>query len=478
MNSEDLCFASAIDLARLIHSRALSPVELVQAVLQRIERLEPRLNAFALLTAEMALDQARKAESAVMAGDELGRLHGVPVTIKDHEAIAGLPTEFGSLTCKGQTPDFTTPMVTRLRDAGAIILGKTTTPEFGWKGVSDGPLTGTTHNPWKYGYNAGASSSGAGVGAAAGYGPLHQGGDGAGSIRMPAHFCGVFGLKPTYGRVPIYPPSSGDNTLHLGPITRSVADASLMLNVMAGPHALDQTSLESPPADYLGRLHEASRRPLRIAFSPDLGHARVDPEVAELVLAAVKVFEEGLGVAVEEVTPAWGPRGPDLARFFWPAHFASRHASLLPQWEERMDPGFVACIRAGIGYTLADYQSMRLKKYAYTTEIHRFFEDWDFLITPSVSVTAFPADRLQPAHWPQHTWDWLSWAEFSYPFNLSGNPAASIPCGFAQDGLPVGLQVVGRRFDDLGVLQLASRFEVARPWAQHRPPSPTQHRKG
>jgi aspartyl-tRNA(Asn)/glutamyl-tRNA(Gln) amidotransferase subunit A len=470
MNSDDLCFASATDLARLIHSRALSPVELVQAVLQRIERLEPDLNAFALLTAETALDQAREAERAVIAGDEIGCLHGVPVTIKDHEAIAGLPTEFGSFTRKGDTPDFTTPMVTRLRDAGAIILGKTTTPEFGWKGVSNGPLTGTTHNPWRHGYNAGASSSGAGVGAAAGYGPLHQGGDGAGSIRMPAHFCGVFGLKPTYGRVPIYPPSAGDNTLHLGPITRSVADASLMLKVMAGPHPWDQTSLESQPADYSGRLCEDFGRPLRIAFSPDIGHARVDPEVAELILAAAKVFETELGFAVEEVTPTWGPRGPELARFFWPANFASRHASLLPQWEEKMDPGFVACIRAGVEYTLADYQSMRLKKYAYAVDIHRFFEDWDFLITPSVSVPAFPADRLQPAHWPQHVWDWLSWAEFSYPFNLSGNPAASIPCGFTPDNLPVGLQIVGRRFDDLGVLQLASRFEAARPWAQRHPP--------
>jgi aspartyl-tRNA(Asn)/glutamyl-tRNA(Gln) amidotransferase subunit A len=365
-------------------------------------------------------------------------------------------------------------MVTRLRDAGAIILGKTTTPEFGWKGVSDGPLTGMTHNPWKHGYNAGASSSGAGVGAAAGYGPLHQAGDGAGSIRMPAHFCGAFGMKPSYGRVPIYPPSTGDNTLHLGPMTRSVADAALMLETMAGPHTWDQTSLEAAPAAYSQRLHETFPRPLRIAFSPDLGHARVDPEVAALVRCAVQALESDLGLAVEEVTPAWGPSGPELARFFWPAHFAARHAALLPQWEARMDPGFVACIRAGMNFTLADYQRMRQWKYGYCVDIHRSFQDWDFLVTPAVSVAAFPANQLQPAHWPQHAWDWLSWAEFSYPFNLSGNPAASIPCGFTPEGLPVGLQIVGRRFDDLGVLQLAARFEAARPWAQHRPPFPSE----
>lgn len=469
MDSEGLCFATATDLARLIQSRALSPVELLRSVLRQVERSEQHLNAFALLTPEIALQQAREAERAAGREDQLGPLHGIPVTIKDHEAIAGLPTEFGSLTQKGKIPDFTAPMTTRLRNAGAVILGKTTTPEFGWKGVSDGPLTGTTHNPWRPGYNAGGSSSGAAVAAAAGYGPLHQGGDGAGSIRMPAHFCGVFGLKPTYGRVPIYPPSAGDSTLHLGPITRSVADASLMLKAMAGPHPWDQTSLEAAPADYPSRLSEAFPRPPRIVFSPDLGHARVDPEVAELVLAAAKVFENDFGFAVGEVVPAWGVRGPELARFFWPAHFAARYASLLPQWEAKMDPGFVACIRAGLAYTLADYQRMRLQKYAYTVDIHRFFEEWDFLITPSVSVAAFPVERLQPEHWPQHAWDWLGWAEFSYPFNLSGNPAASIPCGFTREGLPVGFQIVGRRFDDLGVLQLASLFEAARPWAQQRP---------
>lgn len=473
MSTAEIGFATALELASKVRSRALSPVEITQAILARIEALEPRFNALALVTAEMAMQQARDAEAAVIAGRELGPLHGVPVTVKDHEAIAGLPTEFGSFIRKGDTPGFTTPMVTRLREAGAIILGKTTTPEFGWKGVSDGPLTGMTHNPWKHGYNAGASSSGAGVGAAVGYGPLHQGGDGAGSIRMPAHFCGVVGLKPTYGRVPIYPPSAGDQTLHLGPITRTVADAALMLHVMAGAHPWDQTSLEAPPADYLGQLHHSPMRRPRIAFSPDLGHARVDPDVAALVLTAVKALEGEIGCAVDQVTPRWGARGPELARFFWPAHFAARFASLLPEWQSRMDPGFVACIRAGVDHTLADYQRMRLQKYDYTTDIHRFFEEWDFLVTPAVSVAAFPADLLQPTHWPQHAWDWLSWAEFSYPFNLSGNPAISIPCGFTADGLPVGVQIAGRRFDDLGVLRLAARFEAARPWAHLRPPGTT-----
>ncbi|ONG49496.1 amidase [Pseudoroseomonas deserti] len=469
MQDEDLGFAPATALARMIVDKVISPVELTTALLRRIAALEPRLNAFALLVPEQALAQARAAEQAVMQGAPLGRLHGVPITIKDHEAIAGLPTEFGSATRKGDTPGFTTPMAARMLQEGAILLGKTTTSEFGWKGVSQSPLTGITHNPWKHGYNAGASSAGAGVAAAAGYGPLHQSGDGAGSIRMPAHFCGAFGFKPSFGRVPVYPPGTGDNTLHLGPMTRNVADAALMLQVMAGPHPWDPTSLEAPPADYTALLRQPPARRPRIAFSPDLGHARVDAEVAQLVRQAVEGLEQVLGHAVDQPGTPWGPQGPELARYFWPAHF-SRFGELLPQWEDQMDPGFVACIRAGSGTTVAEYQRMRIRKYAYGVEIHRFFEAWDFLLTPAVSVAAFPADRLQPEHWPQHPWDWLSWAEFSYPFNLSGNPACSIPCGFTAAGLPVGLQIVGRRFDDLGVLQLAAQFEAIRPWAQHRPP--------
>lgn len=468
MDKTDLCFMPATELADAIRAKTVSPSEVTATVLERIEALEPQLNAFAHLAAEQAMAAAEAADAALMQGAPLGPLHGVPVTIKDHEAVSGMPIEYGTHLRRGDVATEDSVLVARLRAAGAIILGKTTTPEFGWKGVSEGPLTGITHNPWKHGMNAGASSAGAGVGAAAGYGPLHQGSDGAGSIRMPAHFCGVFGLKPSYGRVPQSPMAASDYTVHLGPLTRTVADAALMLKVIAGPHPEDQSSLEAQPADYPRLLGRARRAP-RIAFSPDLGHARVDPEVAALVAKAIASFESELGHAVEAVKTPWGPKGPELARFFWPAHF-SRHADRVPAMRERMDPGFVACIEAGSQITMADYQKMRLVKYAYCAEIHRFFEDWDFLLTPAVSVAAFPAERLQPEHWPQHPWDWMSWAEFSYPFNLSQNPAASVPCGFTRDGLPVGLQIVGRRFDDLGVLQMAAAFEAARPWAQHRPP--------
>ncbi len=466
MTDEGLGYTPAVQLAEMIRRKQVSPVEVTQAVLARIERLEPRINAFAHLAAEPAREAARQAEAALMRGGRIGRLHGVPVTIKDLAITKDMPTQSGSLIMQGNRPTEDAPMVTRLRDEGAIVLGKTTTSEFGWTGVSRSPLTGITHNPWKQGFNAGASSAGAGAAAAAGFGPLHQGSDGAGSIRMPAHFCGVFGLKPSFGRVPAYPVGTSDFTTHNGPLTRTVGDAALMLSVMAGPHPLDHTTLEAGPADYAGRLAEGVRG-RRIAYSPDLDHARVDPEIAALVKAAAHRFAD-LGATVEEVSVPWGPAGRELVRLFWPAHLA-RFADRLPEWEARMDPGLVACVRQGMRVTLAQYQAARERKHAYIADIHRWFEDWDFLLTPSVSVAAFPAAMLSPPDWPQHEWDWVQWAEFSYPFNMSWNPAASVPCGFTAAGLPVGLQVVGRRFDDLGVLQAAAAFEQAQPWADKRP---------
>jgi aspartyl-tRNA(Asn)/glutamyl-tRNA(Gln) amidotransferase subunit A len=284
---------------------------------------------------------------------------------------------------------------------------------------------------------------------------------------MPSHFCGVYGIKPSYGRVPNGPISNNDQTSHNGPMTRTVADAALMLKVMAGPAPLDQYSLEAPPADYPALL-SGDLKGLRVAYSPDLGHARVDPEIVDLVKNAVAAFET-LGADVEEVTPAWGPDGPDLIRFFWAAHELA-YVKLLDRWEAKMDPGLVACIRSAENHSVQTYLEYRQRKLAYVGAIHRWFQDWDLLLTPAVSVAAFPADRLQPEHWPEHPWDWVSWAEFSYPFNMSHNPAASIPCGFTTDGLPVGLQIVGRRLDDLGVLRASAAFEAARPWADKRPP--------
>lgn len=466
MDDLDLCFMPATELASAIKAKEVSPVEVTEAVLARIEALEPKLNAFATFTPDLALDAARRAEKAVISGDVLGDLHGVPVSIKDLTLTDGIPTQRGSKILAGATPTVDAVVVTRIKQAGAIVLGKTTTSEFGWKGVSQSPLTGITSNPWKLGYNAGASSAGAGVAAAAGYGPLHQGSDGAGSIRMPSHFCGIFGLKPTFGRIPNLPVPNNDQTSHIGPMTRTVADSALFLKVMAGPHPIDHTSIAAETPDYPKFLN-ADVGGLKIAFSRDLGHARVDDEVGRLVAAAVGVFAD-LGCLVEEITPAFGPLGPELGRFFWSVH-ESGLAHYLEEWEAEMDPGLVACIRAGGGRSAEEYLAMRAQKLEYIRQIHEFMQDWDLLLTPAVSVAAFPAERLQPAHWPQHPWDWISWAEFSYPFNMSGNPAASVPCGFTEAGLPVGLQIVGKRTDELSVLRAAAAFESARPWTDKRP---------
>ena len=469
MTRDDLCFMSAFKLASSVRSKQISPLEICQSVIARIELLEPTLNAFSTLTADRAMDQAKNLEVKMSRGEDIGPLGGVPVTIKDLTVTAGIPTERGSYITESCIPDTDAPMVSRLKNAGAIIIGKTTTSEFGWKAVSHSPLTGITHNPWGHGLNAGASSAGAGVGAAAGYGPLHQGSDGAGSIRIPAHFCGIYGLKPSFGRVPNWPIPNTDQASHIGPMTRTVKDAAMMLNVLSGAHPWDQYSLEGPPVDYPTLLGQGING-LRVAFSPDLGHARVDPEISSLVVAAATTFEE-LGCHVDQ--PKLPPEvkdGPELIRFFWAVHENAGYARYLPEWESKMDPGFVACIRAGEGYSAVNYMNFRARKLLYNEAWHKFFEKYDLLLTPAVSVPAFPANKLMPDHWPEHEWEWINWAEFSYPFNFTGQPSASIPCGFTQNNLPVGLQIVGPRFNDLQVLQASAAFEEARPWSDRRPP--------
>jgi aspartyl-tRNA(Asn)/glutamyl-tRNA(Gln) amidotransferase subunit A len=468
MSALDLGYTPATELARLIRAKALSPVELTRAVLERVERLNPRVNAFCTLTAESALERAREAEAAVMRGDRLGPLHGVPFSIKDLHLTKGVRTMSGSHIFATRVPDVDPPFVRRLKAAGGVMLGKTTSPEFGWKGLGDSPLTGITRNPWKTDMTTGGSSAGAGAATAAGLGPLHQGSDGAGSIRIPASFCGVYGFKPTYGRVPMWPVTNNDYSSHVGPMTRTVADAALMLAVMAGSDDWDRTSLDAAPADYVGRLHDGVTG-LRVAFSPDLDGLRVDAEVAGLVKRAAGAFAE-IGCVVEEVRTGFADPH-DLIRCLWSAHEAGNYARYLPEWRERMDPGLVACIEAGLRYSLTDYIEARGQKLAYCDSVRPLFERFDLLLTPSLSVAAFPVGRLNPADWPQHAWDWIDWASFSYPFNFTGQPAASIPAGFTRAGLPVGLQIAGRRLADLTVLQASAAYEKARPWAQHRPPA-------
>ncbi len=465
--SLELCFVPATELVRMIRDKSVSPLEVMRAAIARAEALNPRLNAICTPTFDEAMSAAKAAEDAVMRGRPLGILHGVPTSIKDLALTRGVRTMAGSHIHRDRVPEIDHVHVERLRAAGAISLGKTTVSEFGWSGVSNSPLTGITHNPWRHGMNAGASSAGAAVCAAAGIGPIHQGSDGAGSIRMPAAFCGVYGLKPSHGRVPYWPTPANGLISHVGPITRTVADAALMLQALAGPDDRDMTSLEAAPDDFVSRLDEGIAG-LKVAYSPDLGYLKVDAEVAGPVRKAIAAFEE-LGCKVEEVQPGWD-NPIEMEHMHFSASFAGRLGPLLDEWAYRMDPGLVALVKHGLQFSAAQVCQLDERRLVLYDKVRALFERYDLLLTPALSVVAFPAERLMPSHWEQHPWDWMRWAGFSYPFNLTWLPAATCPCGFTPAGLPVGLQIVAGRHRDLRVLQASRAFERIRPWAQHRPP--------
>ena len=466
MTDTVLHYLPATELVTRMRDKSLSPVELMKATIARAEALNPRLNAICTETFETALAEASIAEDAVMRGDPLPPLHGIPTTIKDLALTKGVRTMAGSHVFAERVPDIDHAHVERMRSAGMISFGKTTTSEFGWSGVSHSPLTGVTHNPWMQGMNAGASSAGAAVCAAAGIGPVHQGSDGAGSIRMPAAFCGVYGIKPSHGRIPYFPMPQNGLISHVGPISRTVADSALMLHALAGPDVRDMTSIDAPPEDYLARLDEGIAG-LKVAYSPDLGYLKVDDEVAQPVRESMKAFEEA-GCSVEEVDPGWGdPTG--MERCLFSSTIAMMYGGFVREWGEKMDPGLCAIIEFGRQFSAEEYSRAAGERLLYYDKVRAFFDRYDLLVTPSLSVAAFPAERLIPEHWEQHEWDWLRWAGFSYPFNLTWLPAATCPCGFTENGLPVGLQIVAGRHQDLRVLQASRAFEMARPWAQHIP---------
>jgi len=466
MMPSSLASKPATELAHLIRSKAVSPVEVIRATITCAEALNPRLNAICTPTYEAAMEAARVAEQAVMRMQPLGLLHGVPITLKDLTFTKGVRTMAGSNLYRERVPDFDHLHVERLRTAGAISIGKTTVPELGWKGTSHSLVTGITHNPWKAGMNAGGSSAGAAVCAAVGIGPLHQGSDGAGSVRMPAAFCGVYGFKPSFGRVPYHPQPNNGLISHVGPLTWTVPDAALMLSALAGREDRDMWSLEGPALDYSVQL-DAGVEGLKVAYSPDLGYLRVDAEVAEVVTRAAHAFED-LGCTVEEVNPGWGDP-IEMEHCLFASAYAGMLGHLLESRGSELDPGLAAITRHGQTYSAADYCRAQGERLAYYDKVHAFFQRYDLLLTPSLSVVAFPAERLIPEHWEQHPWDWLRWAGFSYPFNLTGQPAATCPCGFTPAGLPVGLQIVAGRLRDRLVLQASRAFEIARPWGAKRP---------
>ncbi|HKW95532.1 MAG TPA: amidase [Methylomirabilota bacterium] len=468
MGTPDLCWLPARELAALIRSKQVSPVEVVDAVLARVERLQPVLNCFATVTAEEARDAALAAEVAVMTGEELGPLHGLPVSIKDLVFTRRVATAGGSRLFADHVPEEDAVSVERLKGAGAVIIGKTTTPEFGHKAVTDSPLFGITRNPWNPQLTPGGSSGGAGVAVAAGLGPLALGTDGGGSIRIPASFCGIYGLKPSFGRVPQFPGFPGWGTLtHTGPMTRTVRDAALMLDAIAGPDDRDRHSLPAAGRSFLAACEQGIAG-LSVAWSPDLGYARVDPEVADLCAAAAERFES-FGGHVEVVSPSWDDP-EEMFRHTIGAETWAAWGDRLETDGEQLDRSLRALLRFGATVTIEQYQRALRRREEFWTDVQRFLARFDLLITPTVAVPPFEVGRPglneingQPAS-P------LGWAPFCFPFNLTGQPAATVPVGFTGAGLPVGLQIVGRRHADHTVLAASAAFEAAQPWGDRRPP--------
>jgi aspartyl-tRNA(Asn)/glutamyl-tRNA(Gln) amidotransferase subunit A len=464
--TDALCFLPATDLAAKIRAREVSPVEAVDAVLERIEALNPRLNAFVFLHAEEARAQARAAEAAVLRGDHLGPLHGVPVSVKDNLAIAGKPLTSGSRLLRDNVARETAPIASRIMAAGGIIVGRTNTPEFAWRGSTDNRLFGETRNPWDLTKTAGGSSGGAGAAVAAGLAPIAHGTDGAGSIRIPASFCGIVGHKPSFGRVPFFP-SSGANELaaHAGPMTRTVRDAALFLDVIAGPDERDRFSLPASSERYIESV-EGGVDGWRVAWSPDLGHIPVDPEVLRIAEAAACAFVE-LGAHLD--TPDLGLPDPEpLLDVLYPFVQAASHAARPADEHADMDPDLVAIAKRGARLTAVEVGKAMAARSAYWDRMSRAFAQFDVLVTPTISVPAFALGIVGPDSVNGTPVSHLAWT-LAYSFNLTGQPAITVPCGFTSGGLPVGLQIVGRRHADGAVLRAAAAFESARPWADRRP---------
>jgi aspartyl-tRNA(Asn)/glutamyl-tRNA(Gln) amidotransferase subunit A len=461
----DIAFLPATDLLKLYSELELSPVEATEAALRQIELHNPRVNAFCLVDAEQALSRARESEERYTKGRPRGRLDGVPASIKDLILTRGWPTLRGSRTIDpNQEWHEDAPVAARLREHGAVLLGKTTTPEYGWKGVTDSPLTGSTVNPWALARTAGGSSGGSAAAVALGMGPMSVGTDGGGSIRIPAAFCGIVGLKPTYGRVPLWPASPFGTLSHAGPMVSTVADAALMLDVLAEPDVRDWTSLPPERVAYANAI-EGGVEGLRVAFSPDLGYVGVQPEVQEAVRAAARVFED-MGARVEETDP--GFRDPlEMFNVHWYAGAANALRDHGERLREMMDPGLIEIANEGAGYSALEYLEAASRRSEIAIHMGRFHAEYDLLLTPAVPVPAFEAGREVPAGSPHGRW--TTWTPFTYPFNLTQQPAASVPCGFTSAGLPVGLQIVGAKYEDALVLRAAHAYQTANPLTDRRP---------
>src|SRR5690554_2322854 len=459
---DQLADLTATELLSAYRTKTISPVAATEAALLRIAQLDDQVNAYCLVDEESALAQARASEARWVAGTPTGPLDGVPTSIKDLLLTEGWPTLRGSkLISADQQWTEDAPSVARLREAGAVFVGKTTSPEFGWKGVTDNPLTGDTGNPWDPTKASGGSSGGSAAAVALGMAPLSVGTDGGGSVRIPASFSGIVGLKPTYGAIPIYPTSPFGTLSHVGPMTRTVADAALMMDVLTGFDSRDWSAMPVPHRSFTAGLHDGIAG-LRIGYSRDFGYVDVDPEVAASVDAAVQVLIE-LGAIVEEVDPGFS----DPIEAYHALWFsgAGKVITSFPEerWDE-LDPALLEVALQGQRMTAMDFLDASQVRADLGLRMGAFHEKYDLLVTPTIPILAFEVGLEVPAG--SGMTRWAEWTPFTYPFNLTQQPGLSVPCGLTAAGLPIGLQFVGPRHSDALVLRAGAAYEEVAPFGR------------
>jgi aspartyl-tRNA(Asn)/glutamyl-tRNA(Gln) amidotransferase subunit A len=454
-----------IDAAAQIRTCSLTPAELLELSLESIETHNPTFHAFGDIYAAEARDYAETLTQEAASGEIRGPLHGIPFGIKDLFSTAGLRTTRGSLTALDSVPDRDAPIIARLKKAGAIIVGKTATTEFGWTGSSISRVFGNGRNPWNPQLTSGGSSSGSAIAVAARMVPATLGSDGGGSVRIPGSFCGVFALKGTLGRIPTWPWSATEMLSHAGPITRTVRDSALLFDILSGPDPLDHQALPAPSESFSARCDEPLR-PLRIAYCPTLFDVSVDAVIAKAVDAAVRKLADRLPVTVEQKVLPWQDPLP-IFETLWTGGRGVAYGKSLADRMDQLDPGFAALIECSRDISLASYLTAMQRRAEFAIQVHALFEEVDLIITPTLPILPFDADETAPPEYrdaKDSAVPWARWTPFTYPFNVSGNPAASIPCGWSPDGLPIGMQVIGPRFADADVLQFCAAFEAMSPW--------------
>jgi aspartyl-tRNA(Asn)/glutamyl-tRNA(Gln) amidotransferase subunit A len=466
MPDDALCCLSATDLIAAYRRREVSPLEVTEAVLARIDRINPRLNAYLHVDHEGALKAARAATEAWTRPGPKPLLLGVPVSVKDLVPTASMPTTWGSLVYKDHYAEKDAPVVERLLAAGSVLLGKTNTPELGLIGATRNRLGDEGLNPWSLAHTCGGSSGGAAAAVAAGLGPLAVATDGAGSVRIPASFCGVYGIKPTFGRIPTHELTGAPWASTIGPHSRTVRDAALFLAATSGPHERDAICLEEDPPDFFAGLGDRPLDGTRVALSFDLGFAVIDPEVAVALTEAADVLRS-LGCEVIEATPP-----VDTSQDAYPMMPADEYAfdpDILDKHGDLLTPYAQRTLRAGKEQPAWQYARALRKRERYRRDMDRWFADYDFLLTPATAHPAGPAGGdLKEIAGQEVNPGWVIW--FTALWNRTGNPAAAVPFGFSSSGLPLAVQVIGRIGDEPGVLRMSAALEKARPWADRWPP--------